>query len=163
MSDLTLIGLGILALLILLFFKKIRTWITLARLDRLRKDVNGIDTVAKKDQPEALRLALVTAFKITCTVAPIIRKQDDERYKDLVFKSQKVLAGWVGTYSPYSGTEVGAIDLVMADFRNHDVNILKITELLFDSKYEEATTVVQDIKNAAICHHLLELIKAIKE
>ena len=77
-------------------------------------------------------------------------------------KAHKVIAGWISTFSPYWGID-GAIDQVLADMRNHNVDIRKIAELLFEGKYLEAIIVVQDIKNAALCNHLLALIKELKK
>ena len=48
MSDLTLIGLGILALIILLFWKRLKGYIVLSQLKRLQNDVNKLDKLAEK-------------------------------------------------------------------------------------------------------------------
>lgn len=116
----------------------------------------------KKDQSEAVRLALVPAFKITRTVAPVIRQKDEVHYQELLGKSKGVLAAWVGTYPPYCETEEGTIEEIMVVLRNHDINVLKLTEFLFNSNYLEAIKLIKAIEDPVISIQLLELVKALK-
>lgn len=161
-SDSQIFGLVALTTIIFLSIRHIVKKIKLYPFKRIQKAVKEINdtSINGKPDPNVARKAITLTVLTTRMVAPSIKRNNSEKYKELLTCTNNLVASWLLTYPEWDGREVAKVVQLLKQW---NFKIDMFSDSLLHGKMEEAEDLIVVLPTDRLKDNMYELIDSFKK